>query len=215
MPAVERSSSNRFRRCSLAYLSRPNLGNRLSKKEIDSTGTFARLIHGRGFESPNQIQRETSLEERSGNDSHFFAFGFTRRCDRRSLKTAPAFERHRGDGHERKLAGNESHEPRKFFVHEAVGMQSNAEHVHAPPGEAGDDVAEDGHDHETARANKSAPARVKNDRAPKDDENGAVFLRVPSPETAPRLVRPNAAEDGADETEERGETNDAISHARE
>ena len=94
-------------------------------------------------------------------------------------------------------------------------MQADAEHVDAEPGEAGDDVAEDRHDHETALANESAPARVQNDRAPEHDEHGAVFLRIPAPEAAPGLVGPDAAEHGADEAEERGETNDAVGHAGE
>src|SRR5204862_3559268 len=56
-----------------------------------------------------------------------------RRC--RGLETAPAFERHRRDGHERELAGDESAKPRKFFIHETVRVQADAEHVDAPPGE--------------------------------------------------------------------------------
>ena len=56
----------------------------------------------------------------------------------------------RGDRHQSKLAEHESDQPRKCFLHEAVGMQADAEHVHAEPGEAGDDVAEDGHDHQAA-----------------------------------------------------------------
>ena len=63
--------------------------------------------------------------------------------------------------------------------------------------------------------NEPAPARMQNDRAPKDDEQRAVFLRVPAPETSPRLIRPDAAEHRADEAEERGKTNDAVSHAGE
>ena len=106
-------------------------------------------------------------------------------------------------------------QPRKRFLHEAVGMQADAEHVHAEPGEAGDDVAEDRHDHQTALANESAPARVQNDCAPEDDQDRAVFFRVPTPEPAPRLIGPDSAEHGADKTEQRRETNDAVSHARE
>ena len=58
----------------------------------------------------------------------------------------------RGDGHQSELAEHESDQPRKRFLHEAVGMQADAEHVDAEPGEAGDDVAEDRHDHEAALA---------------------------------------------------------------
>ena len=129
-------------------------------------------------------------------------------------ETSPAFQRHRGHSHQCELADDESAKPRKCFLHEPVGMQADAEHVDAEPGEARDDVSEDRHDHQSALANESAPARVQNDRAPKDS-TGAFSFRVPTPETSPRLIGPNAAEHGADKTEERGETNDAISHARE
>ena len=64
-------------------------------------------------------------------------------------------------------------------------MQTDAEHVHAEPGEARDHVPEDRHDHEAALANVAAPARVQDDRAPKHDEHGAVLLRVPTPEASP------------------------------
>ena len=106
-------------------------------------------------------------------------------------------------------------EPRKCLLHEPVGMQADAEHVHAEPREARDDVAKDRHDHETALPNEPAPARVQNNRAPKNNQHGAVFLRVPTPETSPGLVGPNSAKHRADKAEEGGETNDAIGHARE
>ena len=94
-------------------------------------------------------------------------------------------------------------------------MQADAEHVHAEPREAGDDVAENRHDHEPALTNEPAPARVQNDRAPQHDQHGAVFFRIPTPETSPGLVGPDAAEHRADKAKQRGETNDAIGHARE
>ena len=61
--------------------------------------------------------------------------------------------------------------------------------------------------------NESAPARVQDDRVPEDDEKRAVFLRIPSPETAPRLIGPDAAENRPDKTEEGRETNDPVDHA--
>src|SRR5256885_143650 len=110
------------------------------------------------------------------------------------------------------LAGDEEHEPFESGVHEAVGMEADAKHVHAKPGETRDDVAEDGKIHNAALANDSAPARVKNDGVPEDDEKRAVFFRVPTPKAAPGLIGPDAAQDGAGKAEERGETNDAIDH---
>ena len=81
--------------------------------------------------------------------------------------------------------------------------------------QAGDDVAEDRQDHQAALPDQAAPARVQDDRVPEHDEQRAVFLRVPAPEAAPRLVGPDAAEHRADEAEERGEADDAVDHPRE
>ena len=133
----------------------------------------------------------------------------------RGRKATPFFQWHGGDGHQGELADHESDQPWKCLLHEAVGMQADAEHVHAEPRETGDDVAEDRHDHQTALPDEPAPARVQSDCAPKDDQHRAVFLGIPAPETAPRLIGPDAAEDCADETEQRRETNDAVGHARE
>ena len=93
-------------------------------------------------------------------------------------------------------------------------MQADAEHVDAEPGPARDDVADDGEVHQAAFAHEAAPARVQDGRVPEHDEQRAVFLRVPAPEPAPRLIGPDAAEHGAHKTEQRGETDDAINHPR-
>src|SRR5207302_9699064 len=98
--------------------------------------------------------------------------------------------------------------------HEPVCMQANAEHVHTEPGETGDDIAEERHDHQPTLPDESAPARMQNDCAPKHDQHRAVFLRVPTPETAPGLIGPNAAKHCPDETEQCCETNHTVSHAR-
>ena len=54
---------------------------------------------------------------------------------------------------------------------------------------------------------------MQDHRVPQDDDERAIFLRVPAPEASPRLVRPDAAEHRADKAEERGEADDAIDHA--
>src|SRR4029077_9309018 len=82
------------------------------------------------------------------------------------------------------------------------------------PGETRHHIAEDRHDHESALANKSAPACMQNDGAPENDQDGAIFFRVPTPKSAPRLIGPDPAEDGAHETEQRGKADDAIGHLR-
>src|ERR1700737_5527786 len=94
-------------------------------------------------------------------------------------------------------------------------MQSDPEHIDAEPGPAPHDISEDGHGHETALPHEPPPAGVQNGGVPKHDEERSIFLRVPSPETPPRLVSPNATKDRADEAEQGRETNDAVNHARE
>lgn len=118
------------------------------------------------------------------------------------------------EGHEDKLGGAESDQPGEGFVHKPVGVEADAEHVDAEPGEGGDDVAEDGHDHEPAAGYHFSPPDVKDQGIPENDHQGAVFLRVPAPKAAPALVRPDAAQHGSQKTEKRAETDDAIHHAR-
>src|SRR5262249_55334676 len=93
-------------------------------------------------------------------------------------------------------------------------MEPDAEHVHSEPRETRHHIAKDRHDHESALANKSTPAYMQNDGAPENDQRGAIFFRVPTPEPAPSLIGPDPAEDSAHETEERGKTDDAIGHPR-
>ena len=85
------------------------------------------------------------------------------------VKASPSSEWHARRGHKSKLADNESHQPRKFFLHETIRMEADAEHVYPEPGETRHYIAEDRHDHESALANKSAPACMQNDGAPQDD----------------------------------------------
>src|SRR6267142_4921391 len=91
-------------------------------------------------------------------------------------------------------------------------MQTNAQQIDAEPGEAGDDVAHDSQIHDAAVADDSTPTRVENDCVPKNDEERAIFFRVPTPKAAPGLIGPDTAEDGASETEECCETDNAVNH---
>ena len=118
---------------------------------------------------------------RSGRDLRAFVTSWRTR----GTEASPSLQRHCSDGHQSELADHESDQPWKRFLHETVGMQADAEHVHAEPRETGDDVAEERHDHQAALPDESAPARVQSDCAPKDDQHRAVFFRVPAPETAP------------------------------
>src|SRR5205814_1326170 len=116
---------------------------------------------------------------------------------------------------EGELRGDEARERPDRAVHETVGVQPDAEHVHAEPGEAGDDVATDGHRHDPLLADVAAKARVEDEGVPQYDEERAVLLRVPAPESSPRLVGPDSAQDGADEAEEQREADDPVGHGHE
>ena len=116
-------------------------------------------------------------------------------------KASPQLQRQeaeRDDGH---LAADEKHEPLEGGIHEAIRVEADAEHVDAEPGKAGDDVAEDSHVRQAAVANHAAPPGMEDNDIPNHDDQSAVFLGVPAPEPAPGLVRPDAAENRADETE--------------
>src|SRR5436309_2984871 len=54
--------------------------------------------------------------------------------------------------------------------------------------------------------------RVQAQSVQDDDHQRPVLLGVPAPETAPRLVRPDAAQHGAGEAEEHCEADDAVDH---
>ena len=129
-----------------------------------------------------------------------------------SAEAAPQAEREQANGDDDELAGDEDHEPLEGGIHEAVGVQANPKHVHAEPREAGDNVAEDRQVHDAAIAHQVAPAGMEDDRVPEHDEQGTVLLRVPAPEPAPGLIRPDAPQDGADKAEQGGETDDGIDH---
>src|SRR6185312_13710108 len=126
--------------------------------------------------------------------------------------TLPELQRHATQANQGKLAEHKPNQPPKRRFHETVTVQADAQHVHAEPRPARDDVAEDGAIDEPALANDSTPAQVKNQRVPKNDDQRAVFLRVPAPEATPGLVCPDAAQNRAHETEQRGEANDAVDH---
>ena len=110
------------------------------------------------------------------------------------------------------MAEGEGAHPEEAAVSKAVGVESDSEEIGAEPGPGGDDVAEDGECHDSAFLDDAAPAGVEGDGAHDNDHEGAVFFGIPAPKAAPALVGPDAAEDSADETEEGGETGDAVNH---
>src|SRR5687767_5607370 len=76
-------------------------------------------------------------------------------------KTPPELLGEQSQRNDQQLAGDESHQPLEARFHKAVGVEADAEHVHAEPGETGDDVAEDGHAHQAALLEDATPACVQ------------------------------------------------------
>src|SRR5438309_228103 len=102
--------------------------------------------------------------------------------------------RQQSEGDDEELAHVEPNEPFERGLRETVGVQADFEHVHTKPGPARDNVADDGAVDQATLTDHPAPAQVQDERVPKHDDERAVFLRVPTPEAAPRLVRPDATQ---------------------
>src|SRR4051794_29331235 len=91
-------------------------------------------------------------------------------------------------------------------------MQTDSQHVHAEPGKARDDIAKYRQVHDAALAHNAAPAGVEDEGVPDDDEQRAVLFGIPTPKSAPGLIGPDAAQDGASEAEQGGKANNSIDH---
>src|SRR5437762_826052 len=163
------------------------------------------------FRTFGRGDQRKSGTRRGSNRFSLGCIGARRRGDT-TAKTGPKMQRQQAQPDDQKLAPDKRHQPFEGRIHKAVGVQADAEHVHAEPREARDDIAEYRHGHQAAVPDQSAPARVQNDRVPQHDNERAVLLRVPAPEPAPGLIGPNAAEHGAREAEQGGETHDAVNH---
>ena len=111
------------------------------------------------------------------------------------------------------MAGHEAGEQHQHTAGETIAVQADAELVGAKPTPGGDDVASDGKQRKPAGAQPAIPPCVERGRVPEHDHQGTVLLRIPTPEAAPAVVSPEAAEHRADEAEEEGEADHAIRHA--
>src|SRR5205814_7944877 len=67
-------------------------------------------------------------------------------------KADPVALRNEAEADQQHLTRYEDGQPGKGPFHKPVGMQPDAEEIHAKPGEAGHDVAENGHVHQPALA---------------------------------------------------------------
>src|SRR5438067_9498024 len=128
--------------------------------------------------------------------------GLRSRLDCRDGALSPEVSWEETDGNQHQLGTDEAGEGAESAVHESVRVEPHSEHVHAEPRQAGDDVSEDRHRHDALFTNVASPAGVEDHGIPEDDEKRAVLLRVPAPKPPPRLIRPDAAQDGSDEAEE-------------
>src|ERR1700720_2904920 len=115
--------------------------------------------------------------------------------------------------HYDQLAGDESHQSTECPIHKTIGMQADAKHINSEPGETEHDVAKNTHHRKSTFANQATPAGVKNNRVPHYDKKRAVLLRVPSPESTPRLIGPDSSQDGSNEAEQGSKANDPVHHS--
>src|SRR5689334_3119540 len=93
-------------------------------------------------------------------------------------------------------------------------MQADAEQIDTKPRKTRRYIANYSEVHDATVTDDPAPARVKNDRVPKNDQQSAIFFRVPAPKAAPGLISPDAPKNGAGKTEKRSEADDGINHFR-
>ena len=59
-------------------------------------------------------------------------------------------KREKPEADDRNLRGDEEHQPLEGSIHETVGVQIDAKHIDAEPGETGNDIAEHGEIHQAA-----------------------------------------------------------------
>jgi len=112
-------------------------------------------------------------------------------------------------GDEDGLQGAEGEEARGHAGGEAVGMEADIQEIDAEPREGDDDVEEGEGRVERVGGELVSDFAVMGPDEPENDEEGSVFFGVPTPETAPGLVGPDTAEDGADGGEEEGDDGEA------
>src|SRR6202048_417994 len=117
--------------------------------------------------------------------------------------------------HHDQLAGDERHQSTERPIHKTIGMQTDAKHINSEPGQTEHDVAKDTHHRKATFANEATPAGVKNDGVPHYDKKRSILLWVPSPESSPRLIGPDSAEDGPNEAEQGSKANDTVHHSTE
>ena len=63
------------------------------------------------------------------------------------LEAAPQFLGQQAEKDDEHLAADEEDQPFERGIREAIAVQADAQHIHAEPGEAGHNVAEDGEVH--------------------------------------------------------------------
>src|SRR3954452_19944861 len=108
------------------------------------------------------------------------------------FEAPPVARGNAADGNEGELRESEEVEGDGDAAGEAVGVEADAKLIDAEERPAGDDVSADGEDGQAAVGDQLVPAGVQDERVPEDDDQGAVFFRIPAPEAAPGIVGPKA-----------------------
>jgi competence protein ComEC len=100
----------------------------------------------------------------------------------------------------------------EYATGEAVAVQADPQLVGAKPAPRRDNVATDGEQGKATWTNPAIPAGVEDRRVPEHDHERSVLLGIPTPEAAPAVVGPQAAQHRTDEAEEEREADHTVGH---
>ena len=94
-------------------------------------------------------------------------------------------------------------------------MHANTEVVHPPPGKCDNHGADDSTLVDAQLLDNTTHFRMQRNDHPKTNEQCAIFLGIPAPETSPGIVGLYTTEYGTHRCKKQTETEDAIAHAGE
>src|SRR6516164_8224438 len=129
------------------------------------------------------------------------------------LEAAPVLQGNATEPNNHELTHNEGQQGPERLIHKAVRMQTHTEHVDTKPRQTGHHVSEYRHEGCFAVSRVTPPPCVQNNRIPQNYKKCSIFFRVPAPETAPGLIRPNATQDRCNKTAQCCEADDAVHHS--
>ena len=69
-------------------------------------------------------------------------------------------------------------------------MEADSQFVNAEPRPGGHDIASNRQDGQPSSLDHAVPAGMQDERVPNHNDQRAIFLGIPAPESAPRIVSP-------------------------